>query len=99
MKPVRKAPARGPAAPPPPPPELRPGQSIELLQHLHLLTRDGKLNQDARRKLKQVDHLVQFIDKGLRELTPVDPALGPLLADHGAVEPAPGVGDHGGVVG
>ena len=84
MKPARKAPARGPAAPPAPPPELRPGQSIELLQHLHLLTRDGKLNQDARRKLKQVDHLVQFIDKGLRELTPIDPAQGPLLADHGA---------------
>ncbi|MDP3826917.1 MAG: SAM-dependent methyltransferase, partial [Polaromonas sp.] len=34
--------------------ELRPGQSIELLKELHILTREGKLNQDTRRKLKQV---------------------------------------------
>jgi len=32
--------------------ELRPGQSIALLQDLHLLTLEGQLNQDARRKLK-----------------------------------------------
>ena len=31
--------------------DLRPGQSIELLKELHILTRDGKLNQDSRRKL------------------------------------------------
>lgn len=31
---------------------LRPGQSIELLKELHILTRDGALNQDTRRKLK-----------------------------------------------
>ncbi|MRR52160.1 MAG: SAM-dependent methyltransferase, partial [Rhodocyclaceae bacterium] len=37
-------------------PEIRPGQSIELLKELHILTRDGKLNQDSRRKLKQVYH-------------------------------------------
>ena len=42
-------------------PEIRPGQSIELLKELHILTRDGKLNQDTRRKLKQVYHLYQFI--------------------------------------
>jgi Methyltransferase domain len=41
--------------------ELRPGQSIERLKALHILTRDGKLNQDTRRKLKQVYHLYQFI--------------------------------------
>jgi len=35
-------------------PEIRPGQSIELLKALHILTRDGRLNQDSRRKLKQV---------------------------------------------
>ena len=29
--------------------EIRPGQSIELLKELHILTRDGKLNQDSRR--------------------------------------------------
>ena len=43
-------------------PEIRPGQSIELLKQLHILTRDGKLNQDSRRKLKQVYHLYQFIE-------------------------------------
>ncbi len=32
--------------------ELRPGQSVALLQELHILTRDGRLNQDSRRKLK-----------------------------------------------
>lgn len=61
---------------------LRPGQSIELLQELHILTRDGRMNQDSRRKLKQVYHLYQFIEKLLLEL----PAEGghPTLADHGA---------------
>lgn len=43
-------------------PEIRVGQSIELLKELHILTRDGKLNQDTRRKLKQVYHLYQFIE-------------------------------------
>ena len=42
--------------------EIKPGQSIELLKELHILTRDGKLNQDSRRKLKQVYHLYQFIE-------------------------------------
>ncbi len=40
---------------------ILPGQSRELLKALHILTRDGKLNQDSRRKLKQVHHLVNFI--------------------------------------
>ena len=35
-------------------PEIRPGQSIEPLKALHILTRDGKLYQDSRRKHKQV---------------------------------------------
>jgi hypothetical protein len=48
--------------------EVRPGQSIELLKELHILTREGKLNQDSRRKLKQVYHLYQFIEKLLLEL-------------------------------
>lgn len=64
------------------PPEVRPGQSVELLQQLHILTRDGKLNQDSRRKLKQVYHLFQFIEKLLLELPASD--SGPTLADHGA---------------
>ncbi|MBA3771157.1 MAG: SAM-dependent methyltransferase [Ramlibacter sp.] len=62
--------------------ELRPGQSTELLKELHILTRDGRMNQDSRRKLKQVMHLYQFIEKLLIEL-PLD-AGGPTLADHGA---------------
>jgi len=66
--------------------ELRPGQSIELLKELHILTVDGKLNQDSRRKLKQVHHLYQFIEKLLLELA--DKAAGReggiTLADHGA---------------
>lgn len=48
-------------------PEIREGQSIELLKELHILTRDGKLNQDTRRKLKQVYHLYQFIEPLLEE--------------------------------
>ncbi|PIT78938.1 SAM-dependent methyltransferase [Limnohabitans sp. B9-3] len=62
--------------------DLRPGQSIELLKELHILTRDGKLNQDSRRKLKQVYHLFQFIEKLLKELPTSE--QGPTLADHGA---------------
>ncbi len=62
--------------------DLRPGQSIELLKELHILTREGKINQDSRRKLKQVYHLYQFIEKLLKEL-PAS-ATGPTLADHGA---------------
>ncbi len=41
--------------------QLAPGQSSALLQELHLLTRDGKLNADALRKLKQVNHLAGFL--------------------------------------
>jgi hypothetical protein len=62
--------------------DLRPGQSIELLKELHILTRDGKLNQDSRRKLKQVYHLFQFIEKLLKELPASE--QGHTLADHGA---------------
>ena len=62
--------------------EVRPGQSIELLKELHILTRDGKMNQDSRRKLKQVYHLVQFIEPLLEELLKHQPALD--LVDHGA---------------
>ncbi len=64
------------------PPDVRPGQSVELLKQLHILTREGKLNQDSRRKLKQVYHLFQFIEKLLLELP--DAPQGPTLADHGA---------------
>ena len=63
-------------------PEIREGQSIALLQELHILTRDGKLNQDSRRKLKQVNHLVQFIEPLLKEIGQDHPAIS--LVDHGA---------------
>jgi hypothetical protein len=76
-----------PAAPEAPaasaaPHEIRPGQSIALLQELHILTRDGKLNQDSRRKLKQVNHLVQFIEPLIKEIQQDHPAIS--LVDHGA---------------
>jgi hypothetical protein len=61
---------------------LRPGQSLELLQELHILTREGRINQDSRRKLKQVYHLFQFIEPLLQELAQDGHA--PTLADHGA---------------
>lgn len=62
--------------------DLRPGQSIELLKELHILTRDGKLNQDSRRKLKQVYHLFQFIEPLLNSLLKEEEDLS--LVDHGA---------------
>ena len=76
-----KAGRSSPGAPPAVPAlaELRPGQSVELLQELHILTREGRLNQDSRRKLKQVYHLYQFIEKLLLEL-----GDGITVADHGA---------------
>jgi len=61
---------------------IKPGQSIELLKELHILTRDGKLNQDSRRKLKQVNHLYQFIEPLLKEVQADHPRI--TLADHGA---------------
>ena len=81
-------PARSAAATPPAHPDLhtqlglRPGQSLPLLQELHILTREGRINQDSRRKLKQVNHLLQFIEKVRQELPPREGGL--LLADHGA---------------
>lgn len=70
------------------PPEVRAGQSIGLLQRLHILTREGRLNQDTRRKLKQVYHLVGFIEKPLQALLAEREATGdnaPItLVDHGA---------------
>jgi hypothetical protein len=62
--------------------ELRPGQSVELLKELHILTREGKLNQDTRRKLKQVYHLYQFIERIFNELSANGAAI--TMADHGA---------------
>jgi hypothetical protein len=63
-------------------PEIHAHQSIALLKELHILTRDGKLNQDTRRKLKQVYHLYQFIEPLLQETMQNNPS--PMLVDHGA---------------
>jgi hypothetical protein len=71
-----------PAAEPQVHPEIRPGQSLELLKELHILTRDGKLNQDSRRKLKQVYHLFQFIEPLLAALSARQDSV--TLVDHGA---------------
>ena len=62
--------------------EIKPGQSIELLKELHILTRDGKMNQDSRRKLKQVYHLTQFIEPLLQEIRKGHQDI--QLVDHGA---------------
>lgn len=62
--------------------ELRPGQSVELLKELHILTRDGAMNQDSRRKLKQVYHLFNFIEPLLLDAQQANPDIH--LVDHGA---------------
>ncbi len=62
--------------------EIRPGQSVELLKALHILTRDGKMNQDSRRKLKQVYHLYQFIEPLLLDAAQSGQDI--RLVDHGA---------------
>lgn len=79
-KPAKPAPAAD--AKPAVHPDIRPGQSIELLKELHILTREGQLNQDSRRKLKQVYHLYQFIEPLLAEVLAGTGDL--TLADHGA---------------
>lgn len=48
--------------------ELLPSQSVELLKALHLLTRDGQLNADSLRKLKQVNHLVGLLQPALDDV-------------------------------
>ncbi len=71
---------------------------------LHILTREGKINQDSRRKLKQVYHLYQFIAPILQELErqrpprhPGRPRRGQVLPGLHPVRPvfqAPGPGQH-----
>lgn len=62
--------------------EIHPDQSVKLLKALHILTRDGKLNQDSRRKLKQVYHLFHFIQPLLQRLVLENPEF--VVVDHGA---------------
>lgn len=62
-------------------PDVPVGMSVELLQELHLLTRDKQLNADARRKLKQIRHLVNLLRPALDDSL----ARGePLIVDCGA---------------
>jgi hypothetical protein len=62
--------------------ELLPGQSVELLRELHLVSRDGALHADSLRKLKQVNHLVQLLDPALRDV--LERHRQPVLVDAGA---------------
>ena len=62
--------------------EIKPQQSIELLKSLHILTRDGKINQDSRRKLKQVYHLYNFIEPVLKTINDDDKQF--VMVDHGS---------------
>lgn len=48
--------------------EINPENSMGLLKELHLLTNQGQLNADARRKLKQVNHLYQLIRPAIQDL-------------------------------
>ena len=64
------------------PRELAPGQSPMLLKELHLLTREGDLNADSLRKLKQVNHLVRLLAPAVEDVLA---RFGdPLLVDCGA---------------
>jgi SAM-dependent methyltransferase len=62
--------------------ELLPDQSEALLRELHLLTREGRLNADALRKLKQVNHFVGLLKPALEELFQRYPS--PLIVDAGS---------------
>lgn len=62
-------------------PDVPAWMSVELLKDLHLLTRTGQLNADARRKLKQIKHLLGLLR----------PALDDVLARH----PSPSIVDCG----
>jgi len=62
--------------------DLWPGQSVALLKALHILTHNGGLNADSRRKLKQVQHLAQLIRPAIDAMLKEKDQ--PVLADLGA---------------
>ncbi len=62
--------------------DIWPGQSVPLLKALHILTHNGGLNADSRRKLKQVQHLAQLIKPAIDASAKDGHA--PVLADLGA---------------
>lgn len=63
-------------------PSGRTEKSEALLKALHILTRDGALNADSRRKLKQVLHLTQLLRPALEKC--LEETADPVLADVGA---------------
>ena len=63
-------------------PDVPVGMSLELLKELHLLTRDGQLNADARRKLKQIRHFVGLLRPALEDALARHPS--PTVVDCGA---------------
>src|SRR3982750_2147595 len=68
--------------------ELLPGQSVELLEQLHLVGRDGALHADSLRKLKQVNHLVQLLEPALLDVRERHPDGGLVDAGAGNAYPA-----------
>jgi hypothetical protein len=63
-------------------PDVPREMSIDMLKDLHLLTRDGQLNADARRKLKQIRHLVGLLRPALDDA--LDRHEQPRIVDCGA---------------
>jgi hypothetical protein len=63
-------------------PSQSPEKSLPLLQALHILTREGALNADSRRKLTQVLHLTQLLRPALETL--LKDGAEPVVADVGA---------------
>ncbi len=63
-------------------PAARPQASVPLLKALHILTREGALNADSRRKLKQILHLTQVLRPLLEAL--LAESGEPVIADLGA---------------
>lgn len=61
---------------------LQKHRSVDLLKALHILTADGRINQDSRRKLKQVQHLLQFATPLLDRVAATGAA--PHVVDFGA---------------
>jgi hypothetical protein len=63
-------------------PSANPENSVALLKALHILTPDGRLNADSRRKLKQVLHLAQLLRPALDALLAQTDS--PVLVDLGS---------------
>jgi hypothetical protein len=63
-------------------PSTAPRKSEALLKALHILTRDGALNADSRRKLTQVLHLTQLLRPAIEAM--LASSEDPVLADLGA---------------